>query len=107
MYYNLNEPQMALETFKDPELEGFFDQLTTYQILCDLLYTNKMYNEILELFEIIKTKQVQGSKFPRNVIILVFGACFEMVMTLNISILFVTSYSYPILTLFSFFNCSY
>jgi pentatricopeptide repeat domain-containing protein 2 len=78
MYHHLGQPANALEVFKDPELEGFFDQLTSYQVLCDLLYRNAMYQDVLDVFEIIKKKQLQGQKFPRNVSILVFAACYKL-----------------------------
>jgi len=79
MYYCLNEPKQALEVFNDPELEGFFDQLSSYQILCDLLYNNQMYQEVLDVFETVKSRQTQGAKYPRNVVILVFASCYKMV----------------------------
>jgi pentatricopeptide repeat domain-containing protein 2 len=81
MYHHFNQPAAALEALKDPDLEGFFEQMASYQVLCDLLYRNQMYQEILEVFDIVKTKQVQGQKYPRNVTILVFAACYKMVGT--------------------------
>lgn len=79
MYHYLNQPTLAFEAFKDKELEGFFDQLATYQILCDLLYNNQMYQEVLDVFEIIRDKQVQGTKYPRNVLVCVFASCYKLV----------------------------
>jgi len=37
-----------------------------------------MYQEVLDIFEVIKSKQVQGTRFPRNVSVLVFAACYKM-----------------------------
>jgi pentatricopeptide repeat protein len=65
--------------FKDPELEDFFAQLGTYQILMDLLFENGRYQDILEVFEIIKQRQHQEAKYPKNVVILTFAACFKLV----------------------------
>lgn len=79
MYHFLNQPTQALQAFKDPELEGFFDQLATYQVLCDLLYNNAMYQEVIDVFEIVKSKQVQGTKYPRNVLVIVFASCYKLV----------------------------
>jgi pentatricopeptide repeat domain-containing protein 2 len=79
MYYFLNQPKAALELLKDPELEGFFDQLSSYQVLCDLLYNNGMYQEVLDVFEIVKSRQVSGTRYPRNVLMLVFASCYKMV----------------------------
>ncbi|XP_021943811.1 pentatricopeptide repeat-containing protein 2, mitochondrial [Folsomia candida] len=78
MYHFLNQPTQALQAFKDPELEGFFDQLATYQVLCDLLYNNAMYQEVIDVFEIVKSKQVQGTKYPRNVLVIVFASCYKL-----------------------------
>lgn len=65
--------------FKDTELSGFFDQLITYQILLDLLYENQKYEEILEAFKLIQDKQIEGMKYPKNVILLVYAALYKMV----------------------------
>uniref|UniRef100_A0A0K8T303 Pentatricopeptide repeat-containing protein 2 n=1 Tax=Lygus hesperus TaxID=30085 RepID=A0A0K8T303_LYGHE len=77
MYYFLNQPQEALEAFKDPSLDGFFDQLVTFQVLMDLLLKNEMYDEVLEVFEHVKGKQLQGAKFPKNAVVLAFAACYK------------------------------
>lgn len=79
MYYYLNDPKGALEAFNNPDLENFFDQLVSFQILLDLLYNNQMYSEMLEVYETIKNKQVQMTKYPRNVMVLVFAALYKMV----------------------------
>jgi len=78
MYHHLNDPKSALDAFNDPALEGFFDQLASYQILLDLLYRNKMYQEVLDAFEVIKTRQVQMTKYPRNVMVLVFATLHKL-----------------------------
>ncbi|KDR07029.1 pentatricopeptide repeat-containing protein 2, mitochondrial-like [Zootermopsis nevadensis] len=78
MYYFLNKPDEALKVFKDPALEGFFAQLSTYQILMDLLFENERYQDILDVFEIIKGRQHQEAKYPKNVVILTFAACFKL-----------------------------
>jgi pentatricopeptide repeat protein len=69
------------QVFKDPELEGFFAQLGTYQILMDLLFQNEKYEDMLDVFEIIKQRQHQEAKFPKNVVVLTFAACFKLVST--------------------------
>jgi len=78
MYYYLNKPSEAFEVFMTPELEGFFDQLVSFQILMDLLLKNKMYEQVLNVFDVIKKKQLQGSKYPKNVIVLVSAACYYL-----------------------------
>ncbi|KAK9730471.1 hypothetical protein QE152_g15153 [Popillia japonica] len=78
MFYILNKPQEAIECFKSSDLEGFFDQLISYQLLCDLLYENQLYKEILECFKIIQDRQIGGMKYPKNIVVLVMAACYKM-----------------------------
>jgi pentatricopeptide repeat domain-containing protein 2 len=78
MYHFLNEPNQALAAFKDEELDGMFDQITTMQVLGDLLYRNGMYQEVLDVLEIAKKKQVQGFKYPRNITVLALASCWKM-----------------------------
>lgn len=56
-----------------------FNQLMSYQILLDLLYINGKYKEVLEAFEIIKERQIQGAKYPKNVVVLVYASLYKMV----------------------------
>jgi pentatricopeptide repeat domain-containing protein 2 len=81
----------VFQAFRDPELEDFFAQLVTYQILMDLLFQNERYQDMLDVFEIIKQRQHQEGKFPKNVVILTFAACFKLVSTFS-SMLFVLLY---------------
>ncbi|XP_075217006.1 pentatricopeptide repeat-containing protein 2, mitochondrial-like [Lycorma delicatula] len=77
MYYNLNKPLEALKLIKNPELDGFFDQIMTFQVLLDLFYNNKMYDEVIEIFEILKKKQLSGTKFHRHPLVIVTAACYQ------------------------------
>lgn len=78
MLYIHNKADLALQCFKSEELAGFFDQYMSYQLLLDLLYENQKYKELLEAFDIIKEKQLEGHKYPKNVIVLVLAACYRM-----------------------------
>lgn len=78
MFYHLNEVDAALKLFKDPQMEGFFDQLISFQLLLDMLYENKRYNEVLELFDFIRSKQVQGARYPKHSVVLAFAACYRL-----------------------------
>lgn len=79
MLYQLNKADEALAVFKMPELQGFFDQIVSFQLLMDLLYNNERYKEMLEVFDIIKNKQMENAKYPRNVVTLTLAACYKMV----------------------------
>ncbi|KAG8228418.1 hypothetical protein J437_LFUL003891 [Ladona fulva] len=76
--HHLNQPKVALQAFKDPELDGFFDQIVSYCILMDLLFKNEMYKEVVEVFDIVSTKQMHGAKYPRNAVILFMAACYKI-----------------------------
>lgn len=78
MFYNLNKHEEALQSFKSPELDGFFDQLISYQLLLDLLYENQRYQDILNLVAYIKERQLEGKRFPRNIVVLVLAACYKI-----------------------------
>ncbi|XP_073990866.1 pentatricopeptide repeat-containing protein 2, mitochondrial-like [Rhodnius prolixus] len=78
MYYFVNRPKEAFEMFMNPEMDGFFDQLMSFQILMDLLLKNEMYEEVIQVFDVIQKKQVQGSKFPKNAVVLVLAACYKL-----------------------------
>lgn len=67
------------QLFKDPELEGFFDQLISYQILVDMLYEQGRYQDVIDVFQIVRSRQIQGGMYPRHVVLLVFAACYKEV----------------------------
>ncbi|XP_047116291.1 pentatricopeptide repeat-containing protein 2, mitochondrial-like isoform X1 [Schistocerca piceifrons] len=78
MFYYLNKPDEALNAFKDSALDGIFDQLISYQLLLDLLYKNEKYQDMLTVFEMIKDKQIQNARFPKNVVVLTMAACYKL-----------------------------
>lgn len=75
--YHLKDPALAFQLFKDEKYNGFFEQLSTYQILGDLLYENGMYAQVREMFDLIKTRQVQGGRYPKHSVTLTFAACYR------------------------------
>lgn len=75
--YHLKDPALAFQLFKEEKYNGFFDQLSTYQILGDLLYENGQYAQVREMFDLIKTRQVQGGRYPKHSITLTFAACYR------------------------------
>ncbi|XP_068631280.1 pentatricopeptide repeat-containing protein 2, mitochondrial-like [Battus philenor] len=77
MFHFLNAPKEALQCFEDPANNGFFDQLTSYQILLDLLYNHAMYEEMYRVFEKVQEKQLNMSKFPKYPVVLVLAACYK------------------------------
>ncbi|XP_022168395.1 pentatricopeptide repeat-containing protein 2, mitochondrial-like isoform X1 [Myzus persicae] len=78
MYYHLNKPDLALQLFNDPEMDGFFNHLSSYQILMDLLFVNEQFDQILLVYKTIQERQLQIAKFPKGVMMLVFAACYKL-----------------------------
>lgn len=77
-FHFVKDSDSALKLFNDESLGGFFDQVITYQILLDLLFEKGQYQEIIDTFETIQSRQLQGARFPKHVVILVFGACYRL-----------------------------
>uniref|UniRef100_A0A182ILS0 Pentacotripeptide-repeat region of PRORP domain-containing protein n=1 Tax=Anopheles atroparvus TaxID=41427 RepID=A0A182ILS0_ANOAO len=75
--YHMQDPDLALELFKGAGSDGFFDQLSSYQILADLLYESGRYQEVRELYDTIKSRQIQGGRFPKHSITLTLAACYK------------------------------
>jgi len=82
-FYYLDEPELALTAFKDPQFENFFNQLTTYQILLSLLYKHKKYSEMRDVYDIIKTRNVEYGGYPINSFILIMAGCYKEVKFLH------------------------
>ncbi|XP_072746083.1 pentatricopeptide repeat-containing protein 2, mitochondrial [Anoplolepis gracilipes] len=76
-FYYLDEPDLALLAFKDPQFEDFFGQIVTYQILLSLLYKHEKYTEMRDVYNIIKTKNLNLSGYPGSLLILVMAACYK------------------------------
>lgn len=83
--------------FKDPELNSFFDQLMTYQILVDMLYEQGRYQDVVDVFEIIKSRQIQGGMHPRHVVLLVFAACYKEVISISTFYIRIRSFTISLL----------
>lgn len=77
-FHHVKDSEGALKLFKDESLGGFFDQVITYQILLDLLFEKGQYQDVLDTFDIIQSRQLQGARYPKHVLILVFGACYKL-----------------------------
>lgn len=78
MLFQLKDQDTALYLFKDESFNGFFDQLMSYQILCDMLFESKRYQDVLDVYNIIKSRQVQGGRYPKHVIVIILAACYKM-----------------------------
>jgi pentatricopeptide repeat domain-containing protein 2 len=79
-FHTIKDSDTAFAIFKNDALadSGFFDQTISYQILLDLLYENGKYEQVLEAFDIIQSRQLQGARYPKYPIILVFASCYKL-----------------------------
>lgn len=68
--------------YNTAELDGLFDQLSSHLVLMDLLFKNKMYNEIVDLYKVIRDKQLSFGKHPKCLMILLFGALYKIVSSI-------------------------
>ncbi|GAB0094645.1 pentatricopeptide repeat-containing protein 2, mitochondrial [Sergentomyia squamirostris] len=75
MYYCMNVVEDPLKLFKNPDLEGFFNQVLSYQILMDMLYEQKQYQDVLDLYSSCKAPNLEGS---RHLVMLVMAACYQL-----------------------------
>lgn len=74
-------------------MDGFFNHLSSYQILMDLLFKNEKYDDILNVYKSIQDRQLQIAKFPKGVMMLVFAACYKLVrFTFNIYNIYIFIY---------------
>lgn len=78
LLHHLKDPESALALFKQEELNGFFDQLASYQVLFDLLFESGRHEDVLETFEVIQTRQVQGGRFPKHAVVLTLASCYKL-----------------------------
>lgn len=45
----------------------------------DLLFEKGRYQDILNVFDLIKSRQVQGTKYARHIVVLTMAACYKLV----------------------------
>ncbi|XP_055309558.1 pentatricopeptide repeat-containing protein 2, mitochondrial-like [Sitodiplosis mosellana] len=79
LLYFLNLPDEAVKLFNDPDMRSVFEQMQTYKVLLTLLYDNKRYAEVFELYKQIRTRLDLFELFPDITInCLAFAACYQL-----------------------------
>lgn len=78
LFHHQNLPDLALETITDPALESFFNQFASFHIAMNLLYQNKRYNDVLNVYEILKSRKVLATRFPKDPVVLVLASCYKL-----------------------------
>lgn len=61
----------------------------------DLLLKNNMYDEVIQIFDIIKNKQIKGTRYPKNAVVLVFAACYKLVSLIYNPVSFIIKLTPP------------
>jgi hypothetical protein len=59
--------------------DGFFDQMSTCVVLVDMFYENKRYDQVLDLMDWIREKQIGGVKYPMDCFTLAIATCYKLV----------------------------
>lgn len=78
-FYHIERPDNALRLFQDPELEGFFNQPKACQILCDMLYKRARYQDVIDVFDAIRSRLIPtGGTVSERVLKLAFAACYKL-----------------------------
>lgn len=72
-----DEPDLGLELFKNPDLNGFFEQFSSYHVMMDLLFNHGRYEDVNMLYNDLMEKNINGITHPKNSFILVIGACYK------------------------------
>ncbi len=44
-----------------------------------MLYEQGRYQDVIDVFQVIRSRQIQGGMYPRHVVLLVFAACYKEV----------------------------
>ncbi|CAN7945603.1 unnamed protein product [Ixodes pacificus] len=78
LFYHLRKPDIVVQVLKDEELDGFFDQFSSYQIAMDLLFKEQRYQDALDVFASIQNKQLYGTKYPRECMVLALASCYKL-----------------------------
>lgn len=73
----MSKPDVALSTFLDPKLASFYDQNTSYSVLLTLLYNNKMYSEIRQVYDTFKSRSSAVQNAPKIPLIITAAACYQ------------------------------
>jgi hypothetical protein len=69
----------TLQALKSPDLQGFFDQVSSHVVCMDLMYKLGRYQDCLTVMDMLIDKQFETSRFPRNAVNIVMAACYKMV----------------------------
>ncbi|CAG0925167.1 unnamed protein product, partial [Notodromas monacha] len=78
LLHHLGRSDVALRALMDPELEGFFDQVSSFILCMDILYKDQHYEECLQVMDKLLDKQFENNKFPKSACNLALAACYKL-----------------------------
>ncbi|XP_070706953.1 pentatricopeptide repeat-containing protein 2, mitochondrial [Pempheris klunzingeri] len=73
--YELDLEDLAAATVTDKSMKGFFNDVTSFNIAIDMLFTKGSYEKALE---VLGTMKNQGLIFNKDSLILAFGTCYKL-----------------------------
>jgi hypothetical protein len=65
------------------ELTEFFDQLTSYHVVMDLLYEKKRYDDVIKLYNVLTERPFFVGRFPKECLVLVVASLHKIVRKLS------------------------
>lgn len=78
MFHFLNKTEKALELFKDTTLGNFLKQTTSYVIMMDMLYEERRYEDVVELFELYIHDMPPDYQYPVDAMTITLAALYRM-----------------------------
>lgn len=71
---------LFFQCYDDPELRDIFNNVTSYQILLDLLYKQQRYHEVIRIFkEFQGNEHSKGYQSSKYVSIFAIASCYQLV----------------------------
>lgn len=66
LLHHFNQPDLALKLIKDESLDVFFGQVNAFLLAMNLLYRNNRYQDVLDVFDLIKSRECFVLKYPHD-----------------------------------------
>ncbi|XP_046745128.1 pentatricopeptide repeat-containing protein 2, mitochondrial-like [Diprion similis] len=75
-YHHFNKADEAFSAFNNPDLKGVFFQVSSCQILMDLLFEQARYADVRQVWDTVQT-ELLSTGTPQSLLILLFAACYK------------------------------
>lgn len=64
LLHHFNQPDLALRLIRDETLDSFLAQVNSFILVMNLLYKNQRYEECMDVFDLIRTRECFVVKYP-------------------------------------------